>query len=104
MSRELTDLRGEQAKRSGRAGRAAAPCALCGAPRSARHLQQLAVYKRVSVRGCWRRIDDECTSVRRPQVSVGRTVVNDRGRGVSRRRARASIAHNSRGQKGVMEE
>jgi hypothetical protein len=64
-----------------------------------RRTQELAYYKRVPVRGRWRRTGDECMSARRPQVCAGRTAVNDRGRGVSRRRSRASIAHNSRGQK-----
>jgi hypothetical protein len=94
--RELADPRAGLVRRRAGAGH--------GAPHNARELQELAAYKRVSVRGCWRRTDDECISMRGPRVCAGRTAVNDRGRGVSRRRARASIAHNTRGQKGVMEE
>jgi hypothetical protein len=90
MSWRLRDLCGEQAKREGWAG--------CGAglyvPR------ELAAYRRPPVRALL--VPSPVTSAylcggRRPRL--GALFSNDRCRGVSRRRARASVDHNSRGKK-----
>jgi hypothetical protein len=90
MSWRLRDLCGEQARRGGRAGRGAGLCV----PR------ELVAYKRPSVRAPL--VPSPTTSAhlcggRRPRL--GALFSNDRCRGVSRRRARTSIDHNSRGKK-----
>jgi hypothetical protein len=94
MRRKLTYLRGEQAQRGGRTGRCGASCVL----------GELAAYKRSSVRALM--VSTPTTSTH-PYGTCGlsrSTLSQTIAVGISRRRARASIAHNSRGLKGVMEE
>jgi hypothetical protein len=91
----LTDLRGEQAQRGGRTGRRGVACVL----------RELAAYKRssawvplVSVPTASAHLCGGCSS--RPGALFQTSGVV----GSPWRRSEASIVHNSRGLKGVMEE